>query len=101
MFFLYVVRYLPTLEIIQLKQIALIDRPVEDLRITEICFLSKINVFIIFKFLNKKIGNGLELPKGPNLLTSSTKLVLIEDEDNSKSYFNIKSEFRFFFKKSF
>jgi hypothetical protein len=49
----------------------MIEKPIFDLRIDEICLPSNIVVLIIFKSLKKKVGTGLPVPKGSNFFRSS------------------------------
>ena len=64
---------------------AFIDDPIFGL-IIEFIWFSPTNLdLIIFKFLIKKIGKEFSLPKGPSLLISLYKFLLIVDPDISES----------------
>ena len=71
MLFLLFIKCSPILVLIELNDIDLIENPVFDFNIKEMCLLSNIMGLIIFKSLNKKVGTGFPVPKGSNFFISS------------------------------
>ena len=55
----------------ELNDIDLIENPVFDFNIEEMCLLFNTVGLIIFKSLNKNVGTGFPAPKGSNFLISS------------------------------
>ena len=61
----------PILLSTELNDIDLIENPILDFNINEICLLLRIVDLITFKFLNKNVGDGFPVPNGSNILILS------------------------------
>ena len=55
---------MPIGSLIELKEIDLIENPFFEIKIFDICLLSKTLTLLVLRLSNKKIGSGLPGPKG-------------------------------------